>query len=114
MGLITKILGITGDILHLGFMNNGPLFKNNSSALEIRNKADTEFALTRGATPVGDDDYVTKLYADSLSLNTNRLIDKQVIVTAFNILHNRPLIVAEGGSVVIMDSGEYVLISEGF
>lgn len=43
---------------------NGVRVKHNSGAAEIRNNADADFAVLRAATPVGDDDVVTKGYLE--------------------------------------------------
>lgn len=67
MGLVKKMLGIIGDRLHIDFVNDGPMIKNNAGVLEIRDADDVALAIVRGATPVGDNDLVNKLYADSLS-----------------------------------------------
>lgn len=113
MSLVSNLIGIVVDRFSIDIINGGPLLKNIAGLLEVRTADDSAYTIVRGATPIDDNDLVTKLFAEGL-ITSNRLIDKQVIVTAFNILHNRPLIVTDGGSVVIMDNAEYVLISEGF
>lgn len=66
MSVFKNIRGIFGNILQLGGVL-GPLFKNNAGVIEAKNFDDSALAIMRAATPVGDTDVVTKLYADSLS-----------------------------------------------
>lgn len=58
MSLFSKIRGTIETLFQLGL--GGPNLKNNLGAVEVRNAADTTFAITRGADPVGPNDYVTK------------------------------------------------------
>lgn len=54
----------------------GPRVKNNSDVIEHRNNADDDFVVTRGAPPVGDNDYVTKKYLEtSASISVSGQID---------------------------------------
>lgn len=64
-GLRDLLRGTIETIFQIGI--GGPQLKNNSGVLETRNADDNAYAVHRGGTPVGDDDLVTKLYADSLS-----------------------------------------------
>lgn len=72
MSLWSKIRGTAETIFQLGL--GGPQLKNNSSVLEARNAGDSGFVVMRGATPVADNDLVTKQYADTLN--------KPIVVTA--------------------------------
>lgn len=66
MALFKRLAGIVGNLFQIGGPG-GPAIKNNAGAIEHRNAADTAFAIARGATPVGDNDLVTKQYADTLA-----------------------------------------------
>lgn len=66
MGLFKRMAGVVSNFFQVGGPA-GPAVKNNSGAIEARNAADSAFAVVRGATPVGDDDLVTKRYADTLA-----------------------------------------------
>lgn len=59
--MFLKILGIIDAALQLG--QGGPKIKNASGAIEARNAGDSAYAVLRGASPVGDDDLVTKAWA---------------------------------------------------
>lgn len=65
MSLWSKIRGTIETIFQIGL--GGPQLKNNSGAIEARNAGDSAFAVVRGAAPVGDNDLVTKTYADTLA-----------------------------------------------
>lgn len=58
MSIFQKIRATVETILQIGL--GGPNVKANAGAIEMRNAADAAFAITRGAPPVGADDYVTK------------------------------------------------------
>lgn len=58
-----KLAGTVLSYFKLGVA--GPRLKNNSGSVEARNNADSAFAVVRGATPVGNDDLVTKSYGDA-------------------------------------------------
>jgi len=64
MSLFSKIRGTIESIFQLGL--SGPNLKNNAGAVEVRDAADAAFAITRGADPVGPNDYVTKQSLTSL------------------------------------------------
>lgn len=64
MSIFNKIRGTIETIFSLGI--DGPNLKANGAVVEIKNAADSDFAVLRAATPVGDNDVVTKLYADQL------------------------------------------------
>ncbi len=68
MSLFQKIRGTIETIFQIGL--GGPQLKNNASVIEARNSGDTGFVVVRGAAPVGDNDLVTKTYADTLSSRT--------------------------------------------
>lgn len=59
-----NIKGTVSSFFHIG--KRGPQWKNNSGVIEAKNFADSAYAKVRGATPVDDNDLVTKYYADSL------------------------------------------------
>jgi hypothetical protein len=63
MSLWSKIRGTIETIFQIGL--GGPQLKNNGGAVEVRNAADTAFAIARGATPVAANDLTTKAYVDS-------------------------------------------------
>lgn len=65
MSLWSKIKGTIETIFQLGL--GGPNLKANAGAVEARNAADSAFAIVRGASPVNDNDLVTKQYVDTLS-----------------------------------------------
>lgn len=64
MSVWQKIRGTLSTIFQLG--PSGPNLKNNSGVIEARNSADSGYAIVRGSSPVGDNDLVTKAYADTL------------------------------------------------
>lgn len=80
-----KLLGTINNSFGLGL--GGPLVKGNGAAVEARNTGDTAFAIVRGALPVGDNDLVTKAYADQLAA-------RYVVTAQFN-----------GGSALPTNSG---------
>lgn len=63
MGVWSALLGITGSKFGLG--RAGPALKNNAGVVEARNNADSAYAVTRGADPVGSDDLVTLRYLNA-------------------------------------------------
>ena len=63
MTIWTKIKGTVETAFQIGLA--GPQIKNNASALEARNAADSAFVVMRGATPVGDNDLANKQYVDT-------------------------------------------------
>lgn len=65
MSLLSKIRGTIETIFQIGL--GGPQLKNNAGVVEARNSADSGFAIVRGALPIGDNDLVTKTYADKLA-----------------------------------------------
>lgn len=69
--VLTRIRGTMSTIFQLG--KAGPNIKNNSGIIEMRNNADAAFVITRGLSPVGNDDYVTKLYFDTNNAAANGL-----------------------------------------
>lgn len=58
MSFFAKLRGTIETIFQIGL--GGPNIKANAGAVEMRNAADAGFAITRGADPVGANDYVTK------------------------------------------------------
>ena len=65
MSLWSKIIGTIESTFQLGLA--GPRLKASSGAVEARNAADNAYAVMRGASPVGNNDLVTKQYADTLA-----------------------------------------------
>lgn len=63
MSIFQKIRGTIESIFQLGL--GGPQLKNNSGIIEARNSTDATYAVVRGAPPVGDNDFVTKLFLQS-------------------------------------------------
>jgi hypothetical protein len=74
MSLWSKIRGTQELLFQLGL--GGPNLKNNAGAVEARNAGDTGFVVARGASPVGDNDLVTKAYADTLA--TRSIVTAQI------------------------------------
>lgn len=74
MSLWKKIRGTQETIFQIGL--GGPQVKGNGAALEARNSGDSAFTIVRGASPVGDNDLVTKQYADTLS--TRAIVTAQI------------------------------------
>ena len=67
MGLFQRLAGLVNNFFQLGGPG-GAALKNDAltgPALEVRNPADLAYAIMRGATPVGDDDFTTKRYVDT-------------------------------------------------
>ena len=62
---IKVIRGIVGSIFSIGLGATKVQIKNNAGVVEMRNAADGAFVITRGLDPVGNEDYVTKLYGDT-------------------------------------------------
>lgn len=60
MSFFSKLRGTMESLFQLG--KGGPNLKNNGGAIEHRNNADNAFAISRGASPVGNDDHVTLQY----------------------------------------------------
>lgn len=95
-GIFKKLLGTINSAFQLGL--GGPQLNSNGSAIESKNAANSGFVVHRGATPVGDNDFVTKLYADTLASRT-------VVAQQFN-----------GGSALPSNSGTeqfYVVTTSG-
>jgi hypothetical protein len=65
MSLYSKIRGTIEALFQLGL--GGPQLKNNAGNVEVRNPTDTAFVITRGADPIGPNDYVTKQSLGSLT-----------------------------------------------
>jgi len=63
MAIWEKLRGTIESIFQIGL--SGPQIKNNAGLFEMRNDTDAAFVVTRGATPVGVNDYTTKAYVDT-------------------------------------------------
>lgn len=64
MGLIQNIIGIIGDAFQIGQKNGGPRLKNSSGAMEIRNAADSAYAVARALrlqSGAGANDVATRI-----------------------------------------------------
>lgn len=61
-----KVKGTTETSFQVG--KSGPIVKNSSGVVELRNSADNAYAVTRGATPVATNDLTTKGYVDAISI----------------------------------------------
>jgi len=72
MSLFKKIRGTIENAFQIG-LGRALIRSLSTGQLEVRNSADSAYAIIRGAAPVDDNDLVTKKYADTLS--------KPVIVT---------------------------------
>ncbi len=66
MGVFSKLAGVVGNLFQLGGPS-GPAIKNNSGVIEARNAGDTTYVVVRGAAPVGDNDFTTKTYVDTIA-----------------------------------------------
>ncbi len=74
MSLWSKIRGTQELLWQIGL--GGPNVKNNAGVIEARNAGDSAFATVRGASPQGDNDLVTKAYADTLA--TRSIVTAQI------------------------------------
>jgi hypothetical protein len=94
MSLFSRLAGIVGTFFQIGGPG-GPGWNDNAGAIEGRNAANSAFAIVRGAFPVGDNDLVTKAYADEQF--------KPLIVTAQS----------NGATALIANSGteHYIVVS---
>lgn len=63
--IFKKLLGTINNAFQLGL--GGPQLSANGAAIEAKNAGLSAFAVVRGASPVGDNDLVTKAYADTLA-----------------------------------------------
>jgi len=64
MSIFSKIRGTMEQLFQLQGPT-GAQIKNNAGAVEMRNSADSGFAVARGATPVAANDLATKAYVDA-------------------------------------------------
>lgn len=97
------ILDATG-LLQLG--KNGTNIKYvDDATLEFRNEGDTQFAVVRGAAPVGDNDFVTKAYADKLPKPV--IVDRQADTSS-----SLPNNTAVRGHVVVTTPGTGAVIGD--
>ncbi|MEL7340739.1 MAG: hypothetical protein AAGM67_09655 [Bacteroidota bacterium] len=73
--------------------------------LEVRNAADSDFAVLRVATPVGDNDAVTKLYADTLEkpIVVSRQADTSVSLPANTGVRGFVVVTTAGSGAAIGD-----------
>jgi len=62
-GVFSKLLGTIASFFQIGGVA-GPGINANGAALETKNAANSAFAVHRGATPAGDNDFATKAYVD--------------------------------------------------
>lgn len=74
MGFYSKLRGTIETIFQFGTDRAAIRSQAGGSILEVRNSADSAFGILRAATPVDDNDVVTKKYADTL--------EKPIIVKA--------------------------------
>lgn len=65
-GPFSKLLGTLTSFFQIGGVS-GPGVNANGAALETKNAGNSAFAVHRGATPVGDNDYTTKAYVDKIA-----------------------------------------------
>jgi hypothetical protein len=65
-GVFSKLLGTLSSFFQIGG-TAGPGVNSNGAALETKNAANNAFAVHRGATPVGDNDFTTKAYVDKIA-----------------------------------------------
>ena len=82
-----KIVGIIGSSLAWGF--SGFQLKDTSGVAEFRNSGDTDYAIVRCDSPVGNDDAATKEYVDSAvagATNAVKVIRYTIDTTASTML----------------------------
>jgi hypothetical protein len=65
-GVFSKLLGTVTSFFQIGG-TAGPGVNANGAALETKNAANNAYAVHRGATPVGDNDFTTKAYVDKIA-----------------------------------------------
>lgn len=65
MALFEKIRGTIETIFQIG-LGRSQIKSQSTGEVEFRNAADSAFVVVRGATPLADNDLVTKAYADTL------------------------------------------------
>jgi hypothetical protein len=65
-GVFSKLLGTITSFFQVGG-TGGPGINANGAALESKNSANSAFAVHRGATPAGDNDFATKAYVDKMA-----------------------------------------------
>jgi hypothetical protein len=63
MGMFSKIAGTLSAFFQVGGPSS-PGLNANGTALETKNSGNSAFAVHRGASPVGDNDFATKAYVD--------------------------------------------------
>jgi hypothetical protein len=64
MGFFSRLNGIVGSFLQIGGPSGPAVKAPSTTALEARNAADNDYVVMRVGTPLGDNDAVTKAYAD--------------------------------------------------
>ena len=74
MSILKKIIGTISNAFQVGL--TGPNLSNNGGVMEVKNAGLSAFAIVRGASPVGDNDLVTKAYADTLA--TRAIVTAQI------------------------------------
>jgi len=66
MTILKNLAGVMGSFFHIGLGATQVRLKNNAGVIEARDKDDAAYVILRALSPVGDNDLVTKYYADSL------------------------------------------------
>jgi hypothetical protein len=66
MGLFSRLAGTVSSFFQIGGPS-GPGLNANGTALEVKNSANSAFAVARGAYPLGDNDLTTKAYVDEVA-----------------------------------------------
>ena len=69
MGFFSKIRGTFETLFQIG--KAGPNIKTTGGVFEMRNNADSAYAITRGLDPVGAQDYVTKTWHETNNASAN-------------------------------------------
>ncbi|MFI5296516.1 MAG: hypothetical protein ACHREM_00340 [Polyangiales bacterium] len=64
-GIFQRMLGAIGSFFQFGGPT-GPGINANGAALETKNSTNSAFAVHRGADPVGDNDFVTRQWAETI------------------------------------------------
>lgn len=103
MSVWSKLRGTIETIFSIGL--GGPNLKNNVGIVEVRNAADSGFAIVRGAMPAGNNDLVTKAYADQLAT-------RYIITAQFNGSSSLPVNSGTEHFIAVTSSGPNATIGQ--
>jgi hypothetical protein len=94
-----KNYGLSGIAANVELGKGGPRFKNNATVIEMRNAADSAFAVVAGAEPTAAEHFATKAYVDRLA---SVAIKGQMINDVAKLPDNSGPLVPTAGDVVIV------------